>query len=343
MKASFIKIIVIISIVGVIGACSVVNVNKQQYAARVDLAGKDIPFTTSSFMSAAKKGNAKQLQLFIDAGMDIDIHDNGTALTYAAFGNNIEAVKLLIKNGADVNEGGYWGNPLEIASYKGRYEIAEILINNGASINYVSRDGMTPLFHAVQVKENSKIVDLLLKNGADPNFIQPNTKEAVLSIAAAKGYLSIVKLLVNHGCNIFHEGVGGLTALDWALLNNHIDVAEILLKNGLVGADSNMAKLPLAIALERKQFKFAELLIKHGSNVDGTYGKLPLIVWCAKGKKNESVKFLVEHGANLFAADKNGSTALDYALQNKDTDLIKYLKEEFASSRKIKPASTDSR
>ena len=339
MRADLMKIISICSIVCLLGACSVMKSNKQQLTARVDLAEKDIPFTTFSFMSAAKKGDSKLLQLFIDAGMDVNIHDNGTALTYAAYGNNLDSVKLLIRNGADINEGGYWGNPLEIASFKGHYEIAETLISNGARVNYVSRDGMTPLFHAVQVKENNKIVDLLLQKGADPNFVQPNTKEAVLSIASAKGYLSIVKLLVNHGCNIFHKGVGGLTALDWALLNNHTKVAEILVKNGAISVSSNMAKVPLAIALERNNLKFAELLIKHGSDVNGSFGKMPLIVWCAKGKKNDSVKFLVEHGANLFAADNNGSTALDYALQNKDSDLIKYLKAAFSSSRKIKPAS----
>ena len=55
---------------------------------------------------------------------------------------------------------------------------------------------------------------------------------------------------------------------------------------------------------------------------------MPFIVWCAKRKFNEGVKFLLEHGADLNATDVAGNTALGYALINKDEELIKILKQK---------------
>jgi len=189
------------------------------------------------------------------------------------------------------------------------------------------------------MSERSEIVELLLKNGADPNYEQVQTKETALIIAAGKGYLEIVKLLIKGGSDTDYLDSGGLSALDWALLYNHIDVAEILLENSTLVAD-DMSDVPMIVTLEHKNFKFAELLIKHGANVNGTFGEMPLIVWCAKQKKNDSVKFLVKHGANIYATDKEGSMALDYALGNKDPELIKFLKSSIAMDKKEKLTST---
>ena len=53
-------------------------------------------------MLVAEKGNIKHLKLFLEAGMDVNVHDNGTALTSAVYGNNFDAVKFLINNGANI-------------------------------------------------------------------------------------------------------------------------------------------------------------------------------------------------------------------------------------------------
>ena len=124
--------------------------------------------------------------------------------------------------------------------------------------------------------------------------------------------------------------------MDWALLGEHLDVAEILLNSGVSTRDST--DIPMIIALERKKFKFIELLFKHGADVNGKFGEMPFIVWCAKRKFNESVKFLIDHGANIEAADTAGNTALSYALENKNTELIKIIRSSIKSNKKIKSA-----
>jgi uncharacterized protein len=339
MKKKFARVIFATFVTCFLVACPTFEDSKQKSSVKTKLRNENIPFSASAFMAAARKGDIKILKLFLEAGMDVNIHDNGTALTYAVYVNNIDSVKFLVDNGVDVNEASYWGSPLGIASYKDHYKIADLLIKSGANVNKVSRNGMTPLLNAVLMKGRSKIVELLLKNGADPNIEQEQTKETALIIAAGKGYSDIVKLLIKAGANTNFLDMGGLSALDWALLYNHFDVGKIILENSNLVHGGDMSDVPMTVTLERKNFKFAELLVQHGANVNGNFGEMPLIVWCAKRKKNDCVKFLVKHGANIHATDKEGSTALDYALMNKDPELIKFLKDPAAADKKEQPTS----
>ena len=165
MRKNLNRMILIVFATCLLGACSTVEKMKQQEAAKAKLYSENVPYSTRAFMSAAEEGNVKHLKLFLVAGMDVNVHDNGTALTSAVYGNNFDAVKLLIDNGADINEAAYWGTPLGIAAYKDYYKIAEFLIQNGADVNQVSKNDMTPLFNAVLMSGRSKIVALLLKHG----------------------------------------------------------------------------------------------------------------------------------------------------------------------------------
>jgi ankyrin repeat protein len=66
----------------------------------------------------------------------------------AAINNNTDLVKLLIKNGADVNDNSNGVTPLYAASRNGNFSIVKILIENGADVNKANNDGFTPLFTA---------------------------------------------------------------------------------------------------------------------------------------------------------------------------------------------------
>ncbi|MCP4177768.1 MAG: hypothetical protein GY756_08380 [bacterium] len=305
--------------------------NSKKQAAKNQLLKQNIAFSHMKFFMAAEKGDISNLKLFIEAGMSPNIKDNGTPLLYAILAGKFNSVKFLVNNGANVNEHTYWGTPIGVASYKGHYKIVEYLINNGATVNSKSRTGMSPLFSAV-VTGKTEVVNLLLQNEADPNFEQPMTQDTPLIIASKKGEIKIISLLIKYGANINYQGVGGFTALNWALLDNNIEIVKLLVQNGGYsnGVENSLGR-PMLDALERgneeDNFELAKILINHGANINAKlYGDMPLIVWCSKRKLVNAVQFLRDRGADLSATSKSGMTALDYALQSKNTKLINILK-----------------
>ncbi|XP_078321426.1 uncharacterized protein LOC111113908 [Crassostrea virginica] len=90
-----------------------------------------------------------------------------TPLVVASRLGHIDIVDLLIKGGADCNEGDIDGNtPLCEASGAGHVDIVDMLIKGGADCNEGDIDGNTPLCEA-SYAGHVDIVDMLIKGGAE--------------------------------------------------------------------------------------------------------------------------------------------------------------------------------
>lgn len=98
-----------------------------------------------------------------------------------------EAVKILLKAGANIESKGYRheDTPLHMAASRGFSDIGIILIEYGAKINSRNMQGETPLMYAVDKKRIS-MIQLLLKNGANMNLSDQRERTAK-SIAAMRG------------------------------------------------------------------------------------------------------------------------------------------------------------
>ena len=84
----------------------------------------------------------------------------------AAKANDVEKVKTLLANGADVNAKDKAGDtPLHLAAYSNAKEAAELLLAKGADVNAKEKNGTTPLALALQ-RDRTAIADLLRAHGA---------------------------------------------------------------------------------------------------------------------------------------------------------------------------------
>ncbi|AEM21841.1 ankyrin repeat-containing protein [Brachyspira intermedia PWS/A] len=102
------------------------------------------------------------LQKLIDSGSYKD-YDYDTALREAASYNNINAVKVLIKNNADVNVQNRDGmTALMSACYNGNLEMTKMLLDAGADKS-IKRGNYDALYYAREYGKNEEIIKLLTK------------------------------------------------------------------------------------------------------------------------------------------------------------------------------------
>ncbi|KXG52095.1 uncharacterized protein PGRI_083790 [Penicillium griseofulvum] len=120
---------------------------------------------------AASEGHANIVQLLLDQGADVNAQDgkNGTALQAAALEGHAHIVRLLLDQGADVNaQGGWYGTALQAASLRGHGEVVQMLLDQGADINARGGEDGTAL-HSAALGGHPENIRLRLKRGADVN------------------------------------------------------------------------------------------------------------------------------------------------------------------------------
>jgi len=90
---------------------------------------------SKQLIEAAEEWNLKKVKELVKQGADVNAvdHCGGTALTYAAIGDNLDIVKYLIEeHGADVNAVDEWGRTvLMYAAEKGNLDMVKYLIEHG--------------------------------------------------------------------------------------------------------------------------------------------------------------------------------------------------------------------
>jgi ankyrin repeat protein len=96
--------------------------------------------------------------------------DGFTALHFPAFFGGIEAARVLLEHGADVDASGRgWmtGTPLNSAAAGGQTDVARLLLDAGADPDMRQTSGWTPL-HSAAHNGDLEMAELLLAFGADP-------------------------------------------------------------------------------------------------------------------------------------------------------------------------------
>jgi ankyrin repeat protein len=152
-------------------------------------------------MRAARVGDSDELSRLLQAGMDPGRYvlvDQGmvstmaeqvTALHLGAFGGHLDACRLLLANGAEVDA---LTLPLER-----------------------SEGGDTPLMRAVWGRSLA-VAELLLEAGADVDDVDGMTGDTPLLAAARSGQPSMCQLLLEHGADLETFNQDGEDALDLA-------------------------------------------------------------------------------------------------------------------------------
>lgn len=99
------------------------------------------------------------------------LNNSGDALLhFAVINQNIEMIKILLKNSADVNVKDLnWNTPLHYATIYHNILIIKLLFHYGANVNAQNANGWTSLHFACSYN-SYYIIDILLEYNADINL-----------------------------------------------------------------------------------------------------------------------------------------------------------------------------
>jgi uncharacterized protein len=156
----------------------------------------------TSVVDAAMQGNKDAVRALLKDGADVNTAtgDGMTALHYAVVKHDVELAKMLLYAGANVKAttriGGY--TPLLIASRDGDAAMIDTLLGAGADANSATANGTTALMLA-SASGSVDAVKALLAKDAKVNAKEPVKNETALTFAAANGRADVIRELTAHG------------------------------------------------------------------------------------------------------------------------------------------------
>lgn len=201
----------------------------ERQVAKDEIAKLGLSLAPKSMLKAAESRNLAQVELFLKAGMPVDVRDERqwTPLMVAAFNGSEAVAQLLIKHGADIHardRGGY--TPLHWAALNGYRDVVRLLIGRGVDRNIRSNYGWTPLLQAA-AKGHAAIAADLIDAGADPG-IASHDGWTPLHKAVSNGHKETVALLLDRGASIRAPHRDGSTPLSIAQQGKHPEIREML-------------------------------------------------------------------------------------------------------------------
>lgn len=116
----------------------------------------------------------------------------------------------------------------------GDIEMVKFLVGNGANVNASNSHGQTAVMRAVH-SQNVEIIDFLASKGANINakcFNDADSDMTALMQAAFAGNIEIVETLIRNGADVNAKSAKGVTALFVAEHKGYTEIAALLRKNG---------------------------------------------------------------------------------------------------------------
>ncbi|MFH1079795.1 MAG: ankyrin repeat domain-containing protein [Pseudomonadota bacterium] len=204
---------------------------------------------------AARDGDMAKVKTLVESDPACVRGRGGTAISAAASGGHLEIVRYLLSKGADVNvheqmRGFESMTPLLGAATRGNTEVVRFLIENGADVNSLPGHA-SPLFMAAY-EGRREVAELLIAKGADVNVVvqsQSIPGGTPLHAAVAKNHVDLVNLLLRNGANVNARQNNGTTPLEIALKNRNDTIATILKTHGTVVREKPKEAVTLAVGM----------------------------------------------------------------------------------------------
>ncbi|CAM9577804.1 unnamed protein product [Pylaiella littoralis] len=280
----------------------------------------------SALMEASTSGNVAVINLLLKKGADVSVTDKDgvTTLMSAASHGHAQACKVLLDAGGPLDKkASSGGTALMFAAAAGYTDVVKLLLERGADVNAT-----------VKASETYK-ANLLKSKAGDSDSatgVETHTDGVTsLMVAAVGGHMDVMRALVEGGADVRAVDDQGMSALLNAVKGNFGDAASYLVEKG---GDANDVYVDeggdrhslLMDAIIVENVPFAELLVKHGADVNVTdeQGVTTLIQAAHRGML-VICELVVEKGVDVAARSDDGITALIAAASEGHAGIVELL------------------
>src|SRR5579871_4113587 len=281
---------------------------------------------------------------------DVNTKDQreSTPLMYAAAYGSLDAMKLLISAGADVNAKNAFDATALMWCANDLAKV-RLLTGKGANVNARSKQGRTPLTIAASGDGNLEVVKLLVEKGATIAVQATSAAEKASGEAASSGFpasrktesspitdaadandTAIVKYLIEKGADVNARNSAGDTPLILAASYGNLELVKLLLAKGadvnaVDAAESIQVKngpialgsfTPLLAGAAYGGYDTIKVLLDAGAkvNVQDVRGMTPLMLAIGTDRPDPRVvRLLLDRGADVNVKSNVGETATDWA------------------------------
>ncbi len=295
-------------------------------------------------MVSACTGNVDMMKYLIHEGADVDYVNHSTdksALCRAIEYGRYEAAELLLEKGAEMipdEEGGTGpaGREIGLAAAGGNTDMMNLLFTRGYQLNESSLNNALRL---ACESGNTEAVDLLVEEAERQGLKADFYDGGKLDSAAGRHDLEMVKHLLEN----YHLDIGYL-AMRWAVERNDVEMVELLLSYG-AELNPDAAQLGdnmgyLGCAASSAGLEMVQLLVEAGAEVDGTYWNGVTPAMDAAYVSVRILKYLTEKGADINARSGYNDTPLMYAVWGKNRECVEFLLSEGADASVVSEGQT---
>ncbi|KAI0972746.1 ankyrin [Xylaria arbuscula] len=311
---------------------------------------KVTPTTVTNLGLSSHMGHEVVVKILLEQGADLECRDEefgNTPLFWAAQMGHDGVVKLLLDNNADIEGTIKEMNftPLFVAAAAGRHTTVKLLLENNADPEARDMLGMKPLNWAM-LNKHEEAIKILLDIEDDINA--PIGGWPPLCYAAEGGWEGVVQLLLDRNVDLTaKEEIHGQLALFIAVWKGRGGVVKLLLEQGAEYEYKAYNRAVLAAA-KFGRTGILRMLLENDVDLDFAEDMFDLdkedmfkdprdlhngytpLLWAVGGGLN-SIRLLLEKGANIEAQSADGETALLLAARYGDEADLKMLLEKGAN------------
>lgn len=191
------------------------------------------------------------------------------------------------------------------------------------------------------IKKDYATVRRLIEANVDVNAkYNYNSKETVLHLAIRTGYLPIIQVLLEYGADISVKNAGGLSPLHYGIFyhkEENTDIYKLLLENRANCNDNDaVGDTPFRYVLRENSLNTVKLMLEYGADITViNRNRETALHFAVQNKQHMNVlEFMLDRRLDIEASDIRDYSALHYAAQFANIEGCKLLLNRGALVRK---------